>query len=297
MYFFTGLSPRWNYAPWIQPGTHLMYSAAAFWTGDGWRRERFPKQAGMRWLDSGGYLLLNRYGRYPFSADNLANLVSHLQPDYYASKDYPCEPNISRGMAGLMTNEERIRATVLAAVEQAELETLVGSRPQLVPVIQGYTLDEYVFCLDLYREAGLLRPYMAVGSMCRRASSSELERLLPALHDYAKSLGVYWLHLFGLRLSRQVRAVSAYIWSQDSAAVFFAADRKTREEWGGRFPKTVMQKQAAFVFFWARVADSELLYRDGQPGACPSCHHFDIVPPIDEFPTWGCANCGHEWED
>lgn len=297
MYFFTGLSPRWNYAPWIAPGTHIMYSAAAFWQADkqAWRRRPYPKQTGMRWLDTGGYLLLNKYGRYPFSPDNFANLVSQLQPDFYGTPDYPCEPDISRGLRGLMSNEERIKATVEQAVKLAELEPLLGRRPQMVPIIQGYSLDEYIYCLDLYKNAAMLRPYMAVGSMCRRANSPELLAILPRLHDYAESLGVHALHLFGLRLTCQVQAVAGHIWSQDSAAVFYAPDKETKEAWGGRFPRTLAQKESAFLFFWARVAGSELIWRDNQAGTCPACGGFQVVPPIEEFPEWGCADCGHEW--
>lgn len=213
----------------------------------------------MRWLDSGGFTLLNRYGDYPFSIVALMNLVAFLNPHYYASADYPCEPDISRQL-GLMTNTERIRATVANAVRMVEWENHVSG--QLVPVIQGYALDEYRMCIDLHYQAGTIREYMAVGSMCRRISDAELHGLIPCIAEHARQAGVKRLHFFGMKLSESLRDLSCFIWSRDSAVALDDYDSGLRRARGGRrWPVGKAEKRAAFEAFFKRLDNLGLLYR------------------------------------
>lgn len=251
--FFVGLNPRWQMYKFLPIGLNVMYSAAGFWDKDRgtWRWGRFPG-AGYRWLDMGGFSLLNKYGEYPFTVGNAMNLVARLVPDWYASMDYPCEPEISRRL-GLRDNMDRVRATVGIALEMARLEeTVPGS--QLVPVIQGYTIDEYQRCIDLYAEADLVRPYMAVGSMCKRRSSSQLHVLIPAIFNHARSAGCERLHFFGLKLSPDLFDLSDFIWSRDSAVVMDSYDPVLRAARNGRrWPRGQVEKKEAFMSFLFRV--------------------------------------------
>ena len=135
--FFVGLNPRWQMYKFLPDGINIMFSAAGFWNNDTgeWRRNtKFKRTFGKTFLDSGGFTLLNQYIDYPFSTINLANLIARLRPHFYVPKDYPCEPEISRSL-GLMSNAERIKATVKNAVELAEWERQLPG--QMVPVIQG----------------------------------------------------------------------------------------------------------------------------------------------------------------
>lgn len=258
-FFFVGLNARWQQYRWLPAGLNVMYSASGFWDGATWRRKRYIRGSGMRWLDSGGFTLLNRYGDYPFSIVALMNLVAFLKPHYYASADYPCEPDISRQL-GLMTNIERIHATVANAVKMSEWESQVSGR--LVPVIQGYTLDEYRQCIELHHRAGTAREYMAVGSMCRRISNAELHRLIPEIAKHAQQAGIRRLHFFGLKLSRSLRDLSEFIWSRDSAVILDDYDSDLRQRRNGRrWPIGQSEKQAAFEVFIKRLDDLGLQYR------------------------------------
>jgi hypothetical protein len=202
--------------------------------------------------------MLNQYGDYPFSAVNYANLIARLKPDYYATMDYPCEPEISRNL-GLMTNLERIKATVQNATELAEWESQLQG--QMVPVIQGYTLDEYLYCLDLYNQAGLIRDYMAVGSMCRRISDEELGQLIPGIYYAAKRMGCTKLHFFGLKLSPALEAYDEMIYSRDSAVAMDSYDNEVRAKRGGRrFPRGQAEKQENFEVFLNRLDGLGLNY-------------------------------------
>lgn len=257
--FFVGLNPRWQQYNWLPSGLNVMYSAAGFWNGAAWRRKHYIRGAGVRWLDSGGFTLLNRYGDYPFSIVALMNLVAFLNPHYYASADYPCEPDISRQL-GVMTNIERIHATVVNAVRMSEWENQVSG--QLVPVIQGYTLDEYLECVDLHHQFGTIREYMAVGSMCRRVSNAELHSIIPGIAEHARQAGVRRLHFFGLKLSKSLCDLSEFIWSRDSAVVLDDYDSDLRQRRGGRrWPVGQAEKRATFEAFFKRLDNLDLLYR------------------------------------
>lgn len=264
--FYIGLNPRWQMYRFLPDGINIMFSAAGYCDFDSygdfvdWRRpiKRFPKKTGKRWLDCGGYLLLNKFGHYPFSVVNYANLQAVLRADYYASMDYPCEPDISR-MLGLMSNEDRIRQTVKNAEILSELKNHLPG--QMVPVIQGYELDEYKYCLDLYHSAGLIRSYMAVGSMCRRISSQELNNLIPGIYHHARNHGVERLHFFGLKLSPDLKSLQEYIYSRDSAVALDDYDIRLRKQRNGRrFPRGQKEKKAVFFSFIDRLNDLNLRY-------------------------------------
>ena len=274
--FFVGLNPRWQQYRFIPPGLNVMYSAAGFWDGYGWRRKKFPRKAGLRWLDSGGFTMMDRYGDYPFSVVNYANLVARLRPNYYAVMDYPCEPEITR-LLGLMSNQQRIQATVNNALELAEWESQLLPA-QMVPVIQGYTLEEYQYCIELYQQAGLIRDYMAVGSMCRRISTPELNRLIVGVYHAAQRVGVKRLHFFGLKLSSDLVPLERYIWSRDSAAVLDAYDDELRKRRGGRrWPRGQAEKQKAFMAFLARLSELGL---DAGVQKCPGLDRRILAGPV-----------------
>lgn len=256
--FFMGLNPRWQQYKWLPPGLNVMYSAGGFWNDGRWRRVRYFRNSGLRWLDSGGFTMLNRFGDYPFSVANYMNLVSYLCPDWYAGMDYPCELEISRKI-DLATNRERIQKTVMNSAKISEWENQVNS--VFVPVIQGYAFDEYKHCVDLHYRAGTIRDYMAVGSMCRRISSKELQVLIPGIYEYAKQAGVKRLHFFGLKLDPSLKDLSEYIWSRDSAVSLFSYDPKLRAQRNGRrWPRGQEEKKVSFYDFLGRLNGLGLKY-------------------------------------
>ena len=158
-----------------------------------------------------------------------------------------------------MSNRERIRATVENALRLAEWESQLPGR--LVPVIQGYELEEYEYCIRLYRQAGMIREYMAVGSMCRRISTEEIRRLIPGIYRAARQAGCERLHFFGLKLSPDLIPLGKYIWSRDSAVALDAYDAELRKRRGGRrWPRGQAEKRTALSAFLRRLDDLGLRY-------------------------------------
>lgn len=259
--FFLGLNPRWQMYKFLPPRLNVMFSAYGFWNNNKreWRHgTKFKRTFGLTWLDCGGFTMLNRFDEYPFSVVNYANLIARLKPNYYATMDYPCEPEISR--AALTSNKKRIEATVTNAVALAEWESQLPG--QMVPVIQGYALDEYLDCLRLHKEKGTIRDYMAVGSMCRRISPEELGNLIPAIYYAAQKLGCTKLHFFGLKLSPLLGIYNDMIYSRDSAVAMDSYDNDLRRKRGGRrFPRGQKEKQENLRGFLQKLTELGLNFR------------------------------------
>jgi hypothetical protein len=262
--FVMGLNPRWQLYKFLPDKTNVMYSANGFWDNEEreWRKKhKFRRRFGIKWLDCGGYLILLKYGYYPFSVVNYANLIVRLSPHFYATMDFACEPGlVNQTKSKIKTVRGRIEATVKNAVELAEWENQIPG--QMVPVIQGYTLDEYLYCLQLHEAAGTIRDYMAVGSMCQRTSEKELQELIPGIYYAAQALGCSKLHFFGLKLSPALKIYDEMIYSRDSAVAMDSYDSEIRAKRDGRrFPRGQDEKRENFEHFLRRLDEMGLNYK------------------------------------
>jgi len=208
---------------------NVMVSAGSLWSSQrGKFIRRNPPEHTRFFLDSGGFSLLNRYGDFPFSREEYLGLIWHYEPDYAATMDYPCEPDINRKIylgsgeasKALRTNEERIKATVDNAVWLLERE--VPAPTTIVPVIQGYTAEEYIRCIDMYERRGVFEvaDYFGIGSMCRRWRTDDIAKLVVKLVNYVWSTHPHVkFHMFGLKLSAlRHKAIYDRTHSVDSAA-------------------------------------------------------------------------------
>lgn len=293
MLFFVGTSPRDAYM--LPCGTHIMVNARQYWNKKGNGRLWLPwgrtSRGGLVFLDCGGYVFFKDLGQFPFTVEQYMELVVYLRPTYYASTDYPCEPSITAKL-GDMSVLERIERTVENCRQLAQLD---GAAPKstMVPVIQGWVLEDYKHCLDLYRAAGLLRPYVAVGSMCTRSNTREIAELFKGISDYARSMGVARLHAFGLKRSPYLAEINNTIYSRDSAVAYFANNRQTRREMDGRrFPRGRDEKRRLAKEFLDGLTAKGFTWNIG---CCPECESLDVSQPSEEFPFFTCVDCGHSW--
>ena len=232
---------------------NIMMSAGSIATANGkqWNmsRTRLPDGYPDRLiLDSGGYSFFSRWGEYPFSIEKYVDLANTLKDKYplyrVATLDYPCEPDIDR--SHLMTNEERIKKTVSNAVECID----VDRRLPWLPIIQGYTLDEYLHCVDLYQEAGIISDYWAVGSLCsRKGNIQRIKYLITKLKELA--LSNVKVHAFGLNIPYiKDPQIFHALYSSDSAAWTF------NYEWGISKGLDIREvKQQAIINYWTQIVD------------------------------------------
>jgi hypothetical protein len=201
----------------------------------------FPRAVGRYAIDSGGFTELQRYGRWTTTPAEYVRFLrrawDEIGPfDFAAPMDWMCEPAVIEGgeFAGLTfagTRQhldpdghlclddlvgEHQRRTV---ANFGELRDLAPDLP-IAPVVQGWTLDQYLRCVGMYRTAGvdlIAEPVVCVGSVCRRQNTDEAAAIVDALRSY----GLTNLHGFGFKIEglrqcwSQLSTADSLSWSKD----------------------------------------------------------------------------------
>ncbi len=191
--------------------------------------ERYPLKslsfAERIFVDSGGFQFFTRFNEYPYSPKDYLELISSDADivTRFASMDYPCEPELleKRGV----TVKENIERTVELAVETHQLieRAYPYLKEKFTPVIQGWRLKDYLSCIRLYKEHGILDEYdyFGVGSVCRRHSEKEVARIVSAIY---RRLNGPKLHAFGTKISNlRERKFVHSVYSADTSAWNFEA--------------------------------------------------------------------------
>lgn len=187
-------------------------------------RKSLPTAAGHWALDSGAFSQLLTAGKWPKDAaqcyvervERYAECIG--MPDWIAPQDYMCEPFMLE-RTGLPLDEHQRRTVA----NYCELRSLNDSLP-FIPVLQGYHLNDYLWCIARYREYGVdlnSAPVIGVGSVCRRQGTREATAIFTRL----ASLFPHQLHGFGVKITG-LRKYGHALQSADSMAWSFDARRK-----------------------------------------------------------------------
>lgn len=218
------------------------------------RRLRTYGRATVRWmLDSGSFTEVDRLGADAF-ADGPGPYIEAAyryceeigSVDWMAPQDWMVEPwMIARTGLSVREHQERTVASVLALREVA---------PDLpwAPVLQGWTIDEYLACAELYADAGVPldeEPIVGVGSVCRRQGTSEIVDLFSELAGLGLRLhgfGVKTLGIAGLRDS--LASADSLAWS--SRARCDANDREGAGLPPSRFGCSHRSSCPRFALWW-----------------------------------------------
>jgi hypothetical protein len=153
-------------------------------------------------------------GQYAEAADCYAARIGRL--DFAAPMDWTCEPPMI-ARTGLSVAEHQYRTVA----SYLELRALAPHLP-FIPVLQGWTLADYLACTDLYTTAGVdlaVLPRVGLGSVCRRQCTGQIAVIVAALA--ARGLR---LHGFGIKTSGLGR-YGHLLASADSMAWSYAARR------------------------------------------------------------------------
>lgn len=207
-----------NYAmfktPILDRGINIMVSAGHLWNKKKFKTLKMPPQTQLIFLDSGGFQFMTQFKDYPYPPSRYVDYVNTFKPHFYASMDYPCEPELLE--IHKTTVKEQIEKTIEKNAELID----IPSESILIPVIQGWNPEDYTYCVDRLRENGLLSNYMAVGSLCIRKSIKNVKKVISALRE-ALPRSVK-LHGFGLKIdSFKHRYVFDNLYSSDSMAWLF----------------------------------------------------------------------------
>lgn len=151
-------------------------------------RKTLPIPKGQWALDSGGFTELSTYGRWLISTDEYIAQVRRYSEmgglQWVAPMDWMCEPLVL-AKTGLTVVGHQARTVANFHRLRSELGPLV------IPVLQGWTVDEYLWCAEMYGDLSS-EPVVGVGSVCRRHSTHEAARIFRALDGLN-------LHGFGVK--------------------------------------------------------------------------------------------------
>ncbi len=188
-------------------------------------RKSLPRAAGIWALDSGGFTELQMHGGWTVPPKVYVAEVRRFRDEvggmcWAAPQDWMCEHLViagGRGPRGVrfagtrLSVKEHVRRTVENLVE---LRSLAPDLP-FIPVLQGWTLGDYLDCAELYERVGVdlrAEPVVGVGTMCRRQAMLQGPLIL---RDLA------WagcrLHAFGFK-TIGLRHVGSLLTSADSTA-------------------------------------------------------------------------------
>lgn len=183
-------------------------------------------------LDSGGFTELQMYGRWTVPPQAYAARVRAYRDRigalmWAAPQDWMCEPAVIA--SGRMGPLHFVGTGLSVAEHQARtvdnLVQLRGIAPDLpwAPVLQGFHVEPYLACAQLYAEAGIdlaAEPVVGLGSVCRRQDTAEAHQIITAL----RGLGLGNLHGFGVKTLGLAR-YGHLLGSADSLAWSFDARR------------------------------------------------------------------------
>ena len=145
-------------------------------------------------IDSGGYSFMLGKGEYETSDRKYLEFLEKHQPEYFALRDYPCEPDV------LEENGRTVRDHLEATCKRHR--NLLGLLPEFdisgqpVSVIQGWKLEDYLEHLEMMKNQDLLTDYVAIGSICRRNQDEEIRRIV---NEVSSRIGDRKLHAFGVK--------------------------------------------------------------------------------------------------
>ena len=192
--------------------------------------DAMPKAHGLWVLDSGAFTELQKHGEWRLDPDTYGGAVTRLiddcgrPPQWVAIQDWMCEPWVISGgvhngirFAGTgLTVELHQELTVMSYVYLAREFYFV---PWL-PVLQGWTLQDYLRCVDMYAAAGVdltEAPIVGLGSVCRRQNTSEIGTIVAALAARGLRLHGFGIKAQGLRqYAHLLASADSMAWSIDA---------------------------------------------------------------------------------
>jgi hypothetical protein len=186
-----------------------------------WRRALWP------WaLDSGGFTILKDHGQWTITPAEYVAAIYRYRAEiggmqWCAPQDWMCEPAVIHGGRW---NGQAFAGTHLSVREHQERTvanylTLTALAPDLpfIPVLQGWELNDYLTCADLYTTAGIdltTQPLVGLGSVCRRQSTREIEDIVTVLSRAGMRLHGFGVKTLGLhRYGPRLESADSMAWS------------------------------------------------------------------------------------
>jgi hypothetical protein len=185
-------------------------------------RKKFRPALAPWCLDSGAFTELSTLGEwrttpteYLAAIERYENEVGLLE--WAAPQDWMCEPWITKKTGRSVAEHQQKTVT--------NFLTLRESTTTVIPALQGWTVDDYLRCWEMYDKAGVdleAENVVGLGSVCRRQSTFQAEHIVQRLQP---------LRLHGFGMKRQaIQRFGALLKSSDSMAWKMAGRWRT-EPW------------------------------------------------------------------
>lgn len=192
-------------------------------------------------MDSAAFSEVEGHGGYRHSPETFAAEAADWTSRvpgcmFVASQDFMCEPFVLKKTG--MTVEDHQRLTI----ERFDaIGTAWRSSTPLLPVLQGFSIPEYIAHIDAYGDRIPERAWVGVGSVCKRQGRvSMVEDLLGAIHHRRPDLR---LHGFGVKITAlRSKFVREHLESADSMAWSYAARKQGRNPNDWREAATFVEK-------------------------------------------------------
>lgn len=192
------------------------------------RRGPFPRAVTSWALDSGGFSELDGNGRWNTTAEEYVvaarRYMSEIGGLVWASpQDWMCEPWIIAKTGKSVREHQR-----LTIENGIRLRQMAPDVP-FIYVVQGWELDDYEACVDMYAELGVdlaTEPIVGIGSVCRRQSTDDIGQIFAAMRARGINTHGFGVKSGGLkRYGSQLESADSMAWSY--RARMAARDRAT----------------------------------------------------------------------
>jgi hypothetical protein len=141
-----------------------------------------PRNKNELMLDSGAYdfIIKQKNETYPYTPDTYFETVrskiqnDKIKLDYLVSMDYICSPQDKKG------NRVRIDRNVQNTIHLSKIFEKEQPDFKLIPVVQGYELEEYIYCLKQLHKNNILEShsYIGIGSIANRKKSTDAQKIV-----------------------------------------------------------------------------------------------------------------------
>lgn len=190
-------------------------------------------------MDSGAFTELQYHGRWRMPADQFSERVMMYEDRmgrllWASPQDWMCEPIVisggkQDGLTYVGTGKSVLEHQELTVQNYLDLKSLKTS---VIPVLQGFTEEEYHGCIELYESAGVdltKHPVVGVGSVCRRKNMPEARRILQSIADRGISPHGYGLAKQAVKALRDVLvSADSLAWSRAARYAAKTCDRKIK---------------------------------------------------------------------
>jgi hypothetical protein len=170
-------------------------------------------------LDSGAFTQLKDYGRFIWTPQEYAAAATRYQEEigrmeWASIQDWMCEEHILQ-KTGLSVGVHQLR-TVESYHRLRELAPTV----RWTPVLQGFTIDDYLRCWELYEASGVCLaclPLVGLGSVCRRQDTKSTAAIVGRLAGEGLKLHGFGVKTTGLsKYGHLLTSADSMAWSLDA---------------------------------------------------------------------------------